>query len=49
MVHLTGELTISFSYEPNPAKQKELNAAAEQAILNNGDAALVRRRKGAGK
>lgn len=28
-----GELVIRFTYEPDPAKQKELNAAAERAIL----------------
>ncbi|WP_300526571.1 site-specific DNA-methyltransferase [Aminiphilus sp.] len=28
-----GELVICFTYEPDPAKQKDLNAAAEAAIL----------------
>jgi len=36
-----GELTIRFTYEPDPAKQKELNAAAEAAILGLADASLA--------
>lgn len=28
-----GELVIRFTYQPDPAKQKDLNAAAEEAIL----------------
>jgi adenine-specific DNA-methyltransferase len=36
-----GELSIRFTYQPDPAKQKELNAAAEAAILTASDAALV--------
>ncbi|HOG28053.1 MAG TPA: DNA methyltransferase [Vicinamibacterales bacterium] len=36
-----GELVIRFTYEPDPAKQKELNAAATAAILGLADALLV--------
>lgn len=36
-----GELVIRFTYEPDPAKQKELNAAAETAILGLTDASLA--------
>lgn len=36
-----GELVIRFTYEPDPAKQKELNAAAEKEILGLADASLV--------
>lgn len=36
-----GELVIRFTYEPDPAKQKDLNAAAEAAILGVADAALA--------
>jgi adenine-specific DNA-methyltransferase len=36
-----GELVIRFTYEPDPAKQKELNAAAETAILGLRDASLA--------
>jgi len=36
-----GELVIRFTYEPDPAKQKELNAAAEAAILGLADASLA--------
>jgi len=36
-----GELVIRFTYEPDLAKQKELNAAAESAILGLTDASLV--------
>jgi adenine-specific DNA-methyltransferase len=36
-----GELVIRFTYEPDPARQKELNAAAETAILGLADAALA--------
>ena len=36
-----GELVIRFTYEPDAAKQKELNAAAEGAILDLNDTSLV--------
>ncbi len=36
-----GELVIRFTYEPDPAKQKELNAEAEAAVLAVGDVALA--------
>jgi adenine-specific DNA-methyltransferase len=36
-----GDLLIRFTYEPDPAKQKELNAAAEAAILGLTDASLT--------
>jgi len=36
-----GELVIRFTYEPNPAKQKELNAAAEKEIIGLADASLL--------
>ena len=36
-----GELVIRFTYAPDPAKQKELNAAAEAAILGLADASLA--------
>ncbi len=36
-----GELVVRFTYEADPAKQKDLNAAAEQAILGMKDAPLV--------
>jgi adenine-specific DNA-methyltransferase len=36
-----GELVIRFTYEPDPAKQKDLNAAAEAAILALADASLA--------
>ncbi|OQC40773.1 MAG: DNA methylase [Acidobacteria bacterium ADurb.Bin051] len=36
-----GELVLRFTYEPDPAKQKELNAAAEEAILGLADASLA--------
>jgi adenine-specific DNA-methyltransferase len=36
-----GELVIRFTYEPDPAKQKELNAAAETAVLALADASLA--------
>jgi len=36
-----GELVIRFTYAPDPAKQKELNAAAEAAILGLTDASLA--------
>ena len=35
-----GELVIRFTYAPDPARQKELNAAAEAAILSLTDASL---------
>lgn len=35
-----GELVIRFTYQPDPAKQKELIAAAERAILGLNDPAL---------
>jgi adenine-specific DNA-methyltransferase len=34
-----GELVIRFTYQPDPSKQKDLNAAAEAAILAVGDSA----------
>jgi len=34
----SGELVARFTYQPDPAKQKELNAAAEAALLANTDA-----------
>ena len=43
-----GELVIRFTYEPDPAKQKELNAAAEAAILGLTDASLADWLKGLG-
>ncbi len=36
-----GELIVHFTYQPDPAKQKDLNAAAEQAILGLTDHALA--------
>ncbi|WP_240125329.1 hypothetical protein [Thermomonas alba] len=36
-----GELVIRFTYEPDPAKQKDLNAEAEAAILALDDPALA--------
>ncbi|GAB6079335.1 site-specific DNA-methyltransferase [Hydrogenophilus hirschii] len=36
-----GELVIRFTYEPDPAKQKDLNAEAEAAILGLDDPALA--------
>lgn len=36
-----GDLVVRFTYEPDPAKQKELNAAAETAILGLANAALT--------
>ena len=36
-----GELVIRFTYAPDPAKQKELNAAAEAAILGLADVSLA--------
>ncbi|HPC83640.1 MAG TPA: site-specific DNA-methyltransferase [Thermoanaerobaculaceae bacterium] len=36
-----GELVLRFTYQPDPAKQKDLNAAAEAAILALTDAALA--------
>jgi adenine-specific DNA-methyltransferase len=36
-----GELVVRFTYAPDPAKQKELNAAAEAAILRLTDASLA--------
>lgn len=36
-----GELVIRFTYQPDPAKQKELNAAAETAILGLPDPSLA--------
>jgi len=36
-----GELVIRFTYEPDPAKQKDLNAEAESAILALDDPALA--------
>src|SRR5437879_841965 len=34
-----GELVIRFTYEPNPKKQRDLNAAAEERILATADVA----------
>lgn len=36
-----GELVIRFTYQPDPSKQKDLNAAAEAAILAVGDSAAA--------
>ncbi|MEI6639310.1 MAG: site-specific DNA-methyltransferase, partial [Chlorobium sp.] len=36
-----GELMIRFTYQPDTVKQKELNAAAEEAIAAMGDASLT--------
>jgi len=36
-----GELVILFTYEPDPAKQKELNAAAEAEVLAPADLSLA--------
>jgi len=36
-----GELVIRFTYEPDPAKQKDLNTAAEQAMLRIRDTSLA--------
>ncbi len=36
-----GELVIRFTYQPDPAKQKDLNAAAEAAILSLVDPSLA--------
>ena len=36
-----GELIVRFTYQPDPAKQRELNAAAEEALLATDDAALA--------
>ncbi len=36
-----GELVIHFTYEPDPAKQKELNNQAEEAILGLRDSTLT--------
>ncbi len=36
-----GELSIRFTYQPDVAKQKELNAAAEQAVLGLADASVA--------
>jgi adenine-specific DNA-methyltransferase len=36
-----GELVIRFTYQPDPAKQKELTAAAEQTLLRLGDLSLA--------
>jgi adenine-specific DNA-methyltransferase len=36
-----GELVVRFTYQPAPLKQKELNAAAEQAVLAARDPALA--------
>ena len=44
-----GELGIRFSYESDPAKQKELNAAAEQAILGIRDASFAEWRRELGR
>lgn len=35
------ELIVRFTYQPDPAKQKELNSAAEEALLATDDAALA--------
>lgn len=36
-----GEFVVRFTYDPDPAKQKELNASTESALLSAGDAALA--------
>ncbi|HSW29421.1 MAG TPA: site-specific DNA-methyltransferase [Longimicrobiales bacterium] len=36
-----GELVVRFTYQPDPAKQRDLNAAAETAILATSDASLM--------
>ncbi len=36
-----GELVVRFTYQPDPAKQKDLNTAAEQAIFKARDASLA--------
>ncbi len=36
-----GELIIRFTYQPDPAKQKELNSATEETILASSDALLL--------
>ncbi len=36
-----GELIVRFTYQPDPAKQKDLNAAAEAALLSTADPALT--------
>lgn len=36
-----GELIVRFTYQPELAKQKELNAAAEKTLLGNADPALA--------
>jgi adenine-specific DNA-methyltransferase len=36
-----GELVVRFTYQPDPAKQKDLNAAAEAAIVARTDTALA--------
>ena len=36
-----GELIIRFTYQPDPAKQKELNGVTEETILAAGDALLA--------
>ena len=36
-----GELIVRFTYQPDPAKQKELSAAAEEALLATDDPALA--------
>ncbi|NTU44159.1 MAG: site-specific DNA-methyltransferase [Chlorobiaceae bacterium] len=36
-----GELIIRFTYQPDPAKQKELNSTTEETILAAGDALLM--------
>ena len=41
IVEESGELIIRFTYQPNPAKQKELNDAAEQTILAHSNPVLA--------
>jgi len=36
-----GELIVRFTYQPDPAKQKELNAASEQALLETAEPQLT--------
>ena len=36
-----GELIIRFTYQPDPAKQKELNSTTEETILASGDTELA--------
>jgi len=44
-----GELVIRFTYQPDPTKQKDLNAAAEQTILGLTEPALMEWRQELGR